>query len=132
MQESILINNHSFLASKSFLVQALTKANHSPLLMQKLVNFYLTYLELIEPSQALRESSRLLKTLNCFPCGVKKSDLLVEFYEGYMAASPARRESLRICLEKLIQRTRKHYQSYGLNIFYCKNSQLYFVIMEYV
>ena len=96
--------------------------SHSALSYFKLC---LSYLEFIAPHEAALQTGKLIKLLTEYPEGLEREELLGLFYADYCCASFNRKASLKICLEKIIQRARLQFKEYNMTIFYCKKSQKY-------
>lgn len=116
----------SFDFSKS-IQSALSKAPSNPYLFQKWVKFCLAYIEYVCPSEMELETGRLIKLLAAHPMGLSRNELLENFYEKYLKVSANQKESLKICLEKVIQRARIAFKKYNLTISYCASSKKYFI-----
>lgn len=112
--------------SKS-LESALRSIPTSPHGFQRWVKFCLSYIEYTCPAKISLETGRMIKLLAEHPMGLKREELLEKFYENYANASMNRQESLRICLEKVIQRTRVSFSTYNLTITYCSDTKRYFI-----
>ncbi|MGY3802894.1 hypothetical protein ACWNT8_02325 [Pigmentibacter ruber] len=92
----------------------------------------LSYVEFVSPTEASREPARLMRLLAEYPLGLKREELLENFYNTYNECSINRKESLRICLEKIIQRARTIFSKYDLTIQYSKDTKKYLVIPVFI
>lgn len=96
------------------------------------IRLCLSYVEFVSPSEASREPARLMKLLSEYPLGLKRDEMLANFYENYLNSSINRKESLRICLEKIVQRARVTFMKYDLTIHYCKDTKRYFILPLFI
>ncbi|WGL61198.1 hypothetical protein QEJ31_06255 [Pigmentibacter sp. JX0631] len=92
----------------------------------------LSYVEFVAPTEASREPARLMRLLAEYPLGLKREELLESFYLSYNECSTNRKESLRICLEKIIQRARTIFSKYDLTIQYSKDTKKYLVMPVFI
>lgn len=92
----------------------------------------LSYVEFVSPTEASREPARLMRLLAEYPLGLKREELLENFYNTYNECSINRKESLRICLEKIIQRARTIFSKYDLTIQYSKDTKKYLVMPVFI
>lgn len=111
---------------------ALQEVTISSLAASRWIKLCLSYVEFISPSEATREPARLMKLLSDYPLGLKRDELLANFYQSYESCSINRKESLRICLEKIIQRARLIFAKYDLTIHYCKDTKKYLVMPIFI
>ncbi|BBH54437.1 hypothetical protein [Fluviispira sanaruensis] len=109
------------------LALALNEVASSPYVAKRWVKLCLSYVEFVSPVESAKEPGRLMILLSQFPYGLSRNDLLAAFYEGYANSSPQRKESLRVCLEKIIQRARIIFFKYDLTIIYCKINKKYLI-----
>ena len=106
---------------------ALKEVTFSTYASQRWMKLCLSYVEFVSPSEAMREPARLMRLLSDYPTGLKREEMLTNFYEGYAISSINRKESLRICLEKIVQRARVTFIKYDLTIHYCKETKKYLI-----
>lgn len=99
----------------------------APTGFQRWVKFCLSYVEYIAPSEISLETGRIMKLLSNYPLGLRRDEILELFYENYANFSSNRQASLRICLEKVIQRARVIFSKYNLTIAYCPDTKKYFI-----
>lgn len=105
----------------------LNSAPTSPHGFQRWVKFCLSYVEYIAPSEVSLETGRIVKLLSEYPLGLRRDEILEKFYANYPGASMNQQESLRVCLEKVIQRSRVIFRKYNLTITYCMQTKKYFL-----
>ncbi|KAB8037144.1 hypothetical protein GCL60_15050 [Silvanigrella paludirubra] len=110
------------------LEMALKEVAQSAYASKRWIKLCLSYVEFVSPSESSREPARLMRLLSEYPTGLTREEMLSYFYENYLTSSLNRKESLRICLEKIVQRARITFIKYDLTIHYCKNSKRYFIM----
>ncbi len=94
---------------------------------QRYLKLCLTCIEFISPTLLSLKTGALMKLLSEHPDGLTREELLSLFYEEYSSSSFNRQYSLKICLEKIIQRARSDFQAFGLNVTYKKDKKKYFL-----
>ena len=114
------------------LEMALREVTVSTFAAKRWIKLCLSYVEFVSPSEASREPARLMRLLSEYPLGMKREEMLANFYEQYLSASVQRQESFRICLEKIVQRARITFSKYDLTIHYCKETKRYFIIPLFI
>ncbi|MES2614141.1 MAG: hypothetical protein V4591_01865 [Bdellovibrionota bacterium] len=87
----------------------------------------LSYVEYVSPADIYLETGRLMRLLSQYPLGLTREELLRLFYDDYAMASFNKQSSLKICLEKIIQRARSNFEKYNLGVFYCKQNKKYYL-----
>lgn len=114
------------------LEMALREVTVSTFATKRWIKLCLSYVEFVSPSEASREPARLMRLLSEYPCGLKREEILTQFYAPYKSASINRQESFRICLEKIVQRARSTFSKYDLTIHYCKDTKRYFILPLFI
>lgn len=114
------------------LEMALREVTVSSFAAKRWIKLCLSYVEFVSPSEASLEPARLMKLLSEFPYGLSREEILANFYEQYQSSSSQRQDSLRVCLEKIVQRARITFSKYDLTIHYCKNSKKYFILPLFI
>ncbi len=114
------------------LEMALREVTLSTSAAKRWIKLCLSYVEFVSPSEASREPARLMRLLSEYPCGLRREEMLINFYEQYCSASVQRQESFRICLEKIVQRARTTFSKYDLTIQYCKDTKRYFILPLFI
>lgn len=114
------------------LEMALREVTVSTFAARRWIKLCLSYVEFVSPSEASREPARLMRLLSEYPCGLKREEMLINFYEQYRSSSVQRQESFRICLEKIVQRARTTFSKYDLTIHYCKDTKRYFILPLFI
>ncbi|KAB8028437.1 hypothetical protein [Fluviispira multicolorata] len=122
-----LRSGERFTKMQDTLILALNEVASSPYVARRWVKLCLSYVEFVSPIESSKEPGRLMVVLSNHPYGLSRDNLLAEFYEGYENASSKRQDSLRVCLEKVIQRARSIFIKYDLTILYCKINKKYLV-----
>lgn len=100
---------------------------NNPDALQRYFKLCLSYVEFISPAEISLETGRIMLLLNQYPQGLTRSELLSMFYQDYSTASFTRQNSLKLCLEKIIQRARLIYAKYKLTIYFCKENKKYYL-----
>ncbi len=111
---------------------ALQEVTISNLASARWIKLCLSYVEFVAPAEATREPARLMRLLSEYPLGLKREELLEHFYQSYQLCSLNRKESFRVCLEKIIQRARLIFSKYDLTIYYCKDTKKYLVMPIFI
>ncbi len=106
---------------------ALNEVTYSMSATHRWIKLCITYVDFVSPGELLREPGRLMRLLSEHPSGLKRDEMLSKFYEQYEEASLLRKESFRICLEKIVQRARVIFSKYDLTIQYCKETKRYLI-----
>jgi hypothetical protein len=106
---------------------ALNEVTYSMSATHRWIKLCITYVDFVSPGELLREPGRLMRLLSEYPSGLKRDEMLSKFYEQYEEASLLRKESFRICLEKIVQRARVIFSKYDLTIQYCKETKRYLI-----
>jgi hypothetical protein len=114
------------------LEMALREVTVSTFATRRWIKLCLSYVEFVSPSEASREPARLMRLLSEYPCGLKREEILTNFYEQYQFSSVQRQESFRICLEKIVQRARTTFLKYDLTIYYCKETKRYYILPLFI
>ncbi|WP_186648565.1 hypothetical protein [Fluviispira vulneris] len=122
-----LRSGEKFTKMQESLALALNEVASSPYVAKRWVKLCLSYVEFVSPVESAKEPGRLMILLSQFPYGLTRNELLAAFYEGYSISSSQRKESLRVCLEKIIQRARIIFFKYDLTIIYCKINKKYLI-----
>jgi hypothetical protein len=107
--------------------KVLKRKSLSPVAKTRSLNLFLSYLEFIAPNEINLETGRMIKLLSKHACGLTRDELLLNFYPDYEKASFNKKHSLKVCLEKIIQRSRVQFKKHNLTIFYSKENQRYLV-----
>lgn len=81
--------------------------------------------EQFDPRKFKFKTGQLIKLLLENPGGLSKIELSFFFCQNFDSASFTRRESLRMSIEKLIQRARVRFNKFHLTINYNKNTKKY-------
>lgn len=80
------------------------------------------------PSQNFnKKTGQIIKLLSSHQSGLSREEIHLYFYEKLHSASITRRESLRMSVEKIIQRSRAKFKPYNLTIVYNKNTKKYYL-----
>ncbi len=108
---------------------SLTVPPASPDVLQRYLKLCLSYVEYVSPVEMGLETGRLVKLLCQHPFGLTRNELLRQFYPDYPTSSFNRQASLRICLEKVIQRARLCFEKYSLTIKFSKENKHYLLVM---
>jgi hypothetical protein len=114
------------------LEMALREVTVSTFATKRWIKLCLSYVEFVSPSESSREPARLMRLLSDYPCGLKREEMLANFYDQYPSASVQRQESFRICLEKIVQRARTTFSKYDLTIHYCKDAKRYVILPLFI
>ena len=80
-------------------------------------------IEKTAPKEFKRQTGKLILTMARVAQGLDKSALAASFYPNYSYASPTLKHSLNDCLAKLLQRARRRFECYGLDIVFCKRTR---------
>ncbi len=97
----------------------------APEALHRYFKLCLSYIDYISPATLHLETGRVMQLLCQHPMGLAREELLHLFYEDYAMSSFNKQESLKVRLEKIIQRSRTHFQKYNMTIYYCKLSRKY-------
>lgn len=95
--------------------------------VQRYFKLCLSYVEYISPSELNKETGRMMKLLCNHPNGLTREEMLMFFYEDYTISSLNKQNSLKLRLEKIIQRSRINYLKYNLTIYFSKDEKKYFL-----
>jgi hypothetical protein len=91
----------------------------------KRVQYLVNLLKFNAPYELKLMTGRVIQVLSRYPKGLSKQEFLREIYPDFSEASFYRKESLIICLNKLIQRARVRFSSYSIGINYDKSRKLW-------
>lgn len=83
----------------------------------------ISLLEATHPREFRLETGRLTALLAGHPQGLSKSELLEVFYPQYSLASEQLKQSLELCLAKLLQRTRTRLACLGVDVHFCRRNK---------
>ena len=81
--------------------------------------------EKLTPRKFKFKTGQVVKLLSNSHNGLSKQDLLVFFCENFDSASLLRRESLKMSVEKIIQRARLSFKDHHLSIVFDKKTKRY-------
>jgi len=82
------------------------------------------------PQKFVQKTGRVVKLLAKHNAGLTKDEIHVHFYERFHSASFRQRESLRMSVEKVIQRSRVKFKENNLTILYDKSTKKYQLAMR--
>lgn len=95
---------------------------------EALLKFSIARVEYFKPQEFALQTGQLVQMLASHSNGLSKTDILHHFYPGYLVASSRLKESLEICLNKLLQRARNRFHPLGLEITFCKYTNRWKVV----
>jgi hypothetical protein len=84
--------------------------------IKSLLNLSLACIELSSPGEFQLKTGQIIRELASHPEGLSKNEIAKLLYSDFDKASALRQQSLLSSVEKLIQRSRKKYRQYGLDI----------------
>lgn len=97
------------------------------LVYTKLAQVKTHQLEKLVPKKFERKTGQIIKLLANHHSGLSREEIHIFFYEKLHTASWTRRESLKMSVEKIIQRSRIKFQPYNLTIIYDKKTKRYYL-----
>jgi hypothetical protein len=94
--------------------------------LSRYFNLWLSYMEYISPKEINLETGRLIQLLCKNTEGLTREEILTSFYPNYQQSSFNRKLSLKVCLEKVIQRARGNFEKHRVTIYFCKSTKKYY------